>query len=315
MKRKKIMKSLLVAAAIGLAFTACKKKSDTTPAIDDAAQQALSASDQSRVETESNQSLDEANAALDGISSTRSATSFPCNATVDSSAKAAGLIKLHYNGNNCANTKSRTGEIDIQLPYNSSTNTVTRWSVAGSSITLTYINFKVTYLSDNKSLTFNGTHSVTNVNGGRLINITAGNPIVHKVRANMQLTFDDGTQRTWSAARTRTFSIANNIISTQITGDTTINSYTNVSMWGINRAGESFVISITTPVVENILGGTCLYEPLSGVRVHRKITRELTVTYGVDASGNPVATGTCPYGFRLNWTNAQGVAKQVIRQY
>lgn len=316
MKTKTIMKSLLVAATIGLIFTGCKKTADTKPDIaDDLAQQSLSATDQSRIESESNQSLDDVNSVIDGISATRSVASFACNVTIDSSLASTGFIKLTFNGNNCANTKSRTGVISVQLPYNSVTQTVTKWHVAGSTITLTYLNYKVTNLSDNKSLTFNGTHSVTNVNGGRLINITPGNPIVHKIRAGMQLTFDDGTQRTWSVARTRTFSIASNILSTQLTGDTTINNYSNVAMWGINRAGENFSISITTPVIENIFGGTCLYKPLSGVRVHHKAAREITVTYGVDANGVAEAPGNCPYGYKFNWTNANGVAKQVIKQY
>ncbi len=316
MKTKKIMKYLMVAAIIGFIFTGCKKKETTAPtAVDDSAKQSTSASDQSNVENESGKSLDDANAAMDGNSALRTGTSL-CNVTIDSTAKSTGLIVLTYTGINCDNTRSRSGSISIQLPYNSisASPVVTGWHNAGATITLTYNNYKVTNLSDNKSLTFNGTHSVTNVNGGRIITMTSGTSIVHKISGDMFLTFDDGTQRTWSVRRTRTFSNVGGVVSTTLTGDNTINGNINVAMWGTNRVGESFSVSIPTPIVVNIAGSSCLYKPLSGVRIHHGLAHELTITYGVDASGNAVSS-VCPYGFKLNWTNAQGVAKEVIRMY
>lgn len=322
MKTKKTIKHLvdaaLVAAIMGLIFTGCKKSSNSTVSpVDDSPAQALSASDQSRVEDETNQSMDDVNSAIEGVSTTRSAQAFSfascAHITIDSTSAATGLIVLNYNGNNCANTKFRLGSISVQLPYINGA--VVRWHNQGASITLTFNNYKVTRLSDNKSITLNGTHTITNVSGDVIATITPGSPRIHKIRANMQLTFDDGTNRTWQAARTRTFNIANNIITDQITGDTTVSNYNNVAMWGVNRAGTSFYTSIPTPVVENILGGTCLlYKPLVGVRVHNGIAHPITVTYGVDTNGNPVTSG-CPYGYKANWTNGQGVAKQIIVSY
>jgi hypothetical protein len=311
------MKFILVAATIGLTFTACKKNEDMNPATpaDDMAQQLQSAADQTKAENESNKSLDEVSSIIDGISQTKSMQTVGCNVTIDSSNAATGLITLTFNGTNCDATRSRTGVITVQLPYNSNTQTVTRWHEAGCTLTLTFVNFAVTTLSDNKTFTFNGTHTVTNVSGGRLAEITSGTPLVHKIRANMQLTFDDGTTRTWGAARVRTFTLSNNVLSTQVVGDTAVSGYSNVAEWGINRAGENFACSITTPVVIDLQGGSCLNKPLSGVRVHHRLTHEITVTYGVDANGTPVSSGTCPYGFKANWINAHGVAKEVVRSY
>lgn len=316
MKTNRTMKFILVAATIGLTFTACKKNEDATPiTADDMLQQSQSAADQTRMENESNSSMDEVSSIVDGIGQVKSMQTIGCNVIVDSSAAATGLITLTFNGTNCDATRSRTGVITVQLPYNNNTQTVTRWHEVGCTLTLTYINFAVTRLSDNKTFTFNGTHSVTNVNGGRLAEITSGSPIVHKVRANMQLTFDDGTSRTWSAARVRTFTLSNNVLSTSVVGDTAVSGYSSVAEWGINRAGENFACSITTPVVVNLAGSTCLNKPLSGVRVHHRLVHEITVTYGVDANGNAVTNGDCPYGFKANWTNAHGVAKQVVKAY
>ncbi len=311
--KKIIFKSIVAILFSAILITGCKKDKEAIAPADDMQQQSIAANDQSNVENESNLCLDDANSTLQGISTTRDMQSFSfCNITVDSSQKAIGIIVLTYTGSNCNNTRSRSGSITIQLPYINGE--VIKWREIGSEITLTFNNYKVTNLSDGKSLIFNGTHSVVNVNGGLLINITAGNPIVHKIRANMILTFDDGTSRTWGAARTRTFTAANNIVSVSVAGDTTIDNYSNVAMWGINRHGASFDIAITTPVVYDVFGGSCLFKPLSGVRVHHKLAHEITVTYGVDANGNPETSG-CPYGFKANWINGQGVAKEVIKPY
>ncbi len=317
MKNQKLIFRSFVAIIFAFSvITGCKKKDDVVApvAVDDAALQTESANDQSNVENESNLAMDDANTALQGVSATRDMESFNfCNITIDSSQMATGLIVLTYTGNNCDNTRLRSGSISIQLPYINGA--VKRWKVLGAEVTLTFNNYKVTRLSDNKSLTLNGTHSVTNVNGGLIPDLlTVATPIVHKIRANMVLTFDDQTNRTWGAARIRTFSIANNIISCAVTGDTAINSYTNVAMWGTNRHGDSFSISIPTAVVFNVYGGTCLHKPLSGVRVLNKLTHEITVTYGVDVNGAAVTSG-CPYGWKANWINGQGVAKQIVRSY
>ena len=316
METKKIISRIVIAMLFACAvITGCKKSDDATgpKPMDDMLQQSESANDQSRVENESNLCMDDANTALQGVSTTRDMESFSfCNIIIDSSQKAVGIIVLNYVGNNCANTRLRSGSITIQLPYINGV--VTRFKEVGAMVMLTFNNYKVIDLSNGKSLTFNGTHSITNVNGGLLINITSGNPIVHKIRANMELTFDDGTNRTWGAARTRTFTVANNIVSASVTGDTTIDNYNNIAMWGTNRNGVSFDIAITTPVVYDIFGGSCLFKPYSGVRVHYKLAHVITVTYGVDANGDAVTSG-CPYGFRANWINGQGVAKQIVKSY
>ena len=127
----------------------------------------------------------------------------------------------------------------------------------------------------------------------------------------MQITFDNNTTRTWNIDRTRSISRTNNITSVTITGNATQNGISNVATWGINRRGDSFTISIPTPVV---LNSSCNFHAISGVRVHYGIARVLTVTYGVDASGNIVTSG-CPYGYRLNWINHNGNPVQIVVSY
>ncbi|QQR94488.1 MAG: hypothetical protein IPJ93_11760 [Bacteroidota bacterium] len=50
------------------------------------------------------------------------------------------------------------------------------------------------------------------------------------------------------------------------------------------------------------------------MRVHHGVVRELTVTFGVDQQGNAQTSG-CPYGYKLNWTSANGKAHQIVRSY
>jgi len=310
MKTKELLKFVIVATIIGGFYTSCKKSDSTTPTptttADDSQTQQQSASDQLNAENESNQSLDDANIALNGTSTLRS-PSLITNATIDSSMKAMGMITITYSGTSADGTRSRSGSISIQI------DTAKKWHTAGSTVTITFINYKVTKLSTNKSITFNGNHTITNVNGGTVATITTNTPVVHKIRGNDTITFDDGTQRTWSVARKRTFNLVGSIIAETLSGDTTVSGHTNVAMWGKNRANEDFYVSTTTPLTFDVYNSSCMFKPI-GVRVFYGALRTLTVTYGVDQSGAVVTSG-CPYGYKLNWINAAGTAKEVILSY
>lgn len=236
----------------------------------------------------------------------------PCGATVDTTLISQGQVTVTYNGANCNGTRTRTGSIVLQLPYDAGTGVVTPWSDAGSTFTITYNAFQVTSVSTGKSITFNGTRTITNVSGGLVdASSTFTTPIVHHVTGIMQMTFDNGTSRTWNSDRTRTIARTNGVTTITITGNATQGGYSNVGMWGINRLGNTFYVSIDSPVV---LSSTCDYNPVSGIRIHHGVIRELTVTYGVDVSGNLVTSG-CPYGFKLNWTDRNGNPKQAVISY
>lgn len=311
-----IFKSIIAVAFAVLIIAGCKKEEEApvVPPVTSAenASQTTRASDQSNTENESNQAMDEANSAMGEVSTTRSVQS--CGMTIDSTYKASGKLILNYDGTSCSG-KIRTGSITIQLPF--SNGIITTWSTIGATATLTFNNYKVTYVSNNKSLTFNGTHSVTNVNGGGWLQLYFGTPIVHKVRANMQLTFDDGTTRTWMAAEKRTLSYNNvtEVLKASTIGDTTLGGHVSVAFWGVNRIGESFIIDMPTAFSYDINNPitNCIYKPLTGVIVHYGVVHSLTLTYGVDASG--YATTSCPFGYKFSWTDGNGANQQIILPY
>ncbi len=319
--RKIIFRTVLAILFAGFVITGCKKKSDpveVTP-IDDAAQQTQSAADQAKVENESDQAMDDCNSALQGVSTTRGMEALPCGATINAIDSATGKIILNYDGTTICNGKIRSGSITIQLPHNGTQ--VTGWHTALAKVTFTFNDYKVTRQVDQKSITFNGTHTIINQSGGVVSDLkSVSDPsmqVIHKIKANMSLKFDDNTNSvSWGTQRMKVYnSPTMGVIQVSEVGDSSITTFPQInylSMWGTNRAGESFKITTPAPIVYYVYG-QCLYKPLSGKRVHLGVAHEITVTYGVDANGNAM-TG-CPTDWKANWTNAQGVAKLIIVPY
>ena len=88
------------------------------------------------------------------------------------------------------------------------------WKDQGASLTLTFQDLKITRVSDNKSITINGTHTYTNVTGGLLINLLILGTVTHSITSsNMSITFDDNTQRTWQVAKQRVYTFSGNNVS------------------------------------------------------------------------------------------------------
>jgi hypothetical protein len=223
-------------------------------------------------------------------------------------------LTINFVGRDSCNTiNHRSGSITLTLA-----NYVPgwKWTTKGSVVFITFNNYTVKRFFDGKAITIQGTKSFTNVSGGLISNLTTtSSPVIHEVRANdLTITFDDGKVRTWSVHRIKTWSMPNSAeYQVAISSDTTIDGYSNAVMWGTTRLGSAFTNQITTPIVANT---NCLwYEPTSGVHVINGIARSLTETFGVNSDGT-IYTGTsCAYGYKFNWVNASGVARQVVLPY
>lgn len=310
--KKTIIKISVLVLSLGLLFTACKKKTDTvTP--DDSSQQTTTASDQSNASAESDQAVNDANVVLGGSSTNGRLdgnAAVIAGATIDTSGYANGMYVINYNGNNADGTRNRTGSITLHR-------TVARWSVPGSVLTITFNNYKVTRLSTGKSITLNGTKTVTNVSSASYtywnLPMDGVTSIDHKVRGSLTITFDDGTIRAWSVARHRKVTRTNTFAYTlALSGDTSVSGFSSIESWGVNRKGENFYGSTTSPIV---FSTSCYGEPISGVYVHEGIARTLTVTFGVNADGTVNTSANCPYGLKLDWINAAGTAKDLVVAY
>jgi hypothetical protein len=297
---KSILKiSLLGFAIIALGLSSCKKNDSSENDSDDTSAQSQQAGDESLMQNESENSLNEVSAALTGSSMGK--TGSIAGATVVDS-PAIKTIFITYNGASADGRRMRVGEVKVQLVSGN------KWSDVGAQLRITYTNLRITQISSGKSITLNGYHQLTNVTGGKAF-VDAS--VVQTVRGEMQVSFDNATSRNWQVARKRVVNFNNGNYDITISGDTTVLGMNNIVIWGTNRNGNEFYTQISQPIVFN---STCPGKPVSGVKIHKKLAREITVTFGVDASGMPVS-GSCPYGFKINWTNVRNVNKTAVISY
>jgi hypothetical protein len=296
--------------AVFTTFTACKK--DSKPSTDSTTELATHADDQNQVSNQMDIVASEASLAIES-SATYSGARVQnppfavCDATLslDSNSNPRKAT-ITYSGTSCSGSYKRTGTVVVSMPAN------VQWKNAGATITVTYQNFKVTRLSDNKSVTINGSHTITNLSGGLLFNLPMLQSITHIVSSSgMSITFDDGSQRTWQVATRREFTYNNGIVLT-ITGNNSDGNTEGIAEWGTNRFGHAFMSLITQPLV---IRQDCAFRLTAGEVKHQGFGTA-TATFGLDASGNPTACpGTGHYYFKLTWTGPNGASASAILPY
>lgn len=214
MKAQKIMlKTMAGMALAGAFFIGCNKNETASLPSAQMNDQRIMAFDEARVSSVSDEIIAAANSVvtnskLPGFMNLQhllAGTYLPCNATIDNSAKDKGMWKIIFKGPNCEGTRMRTGVITLQLPYNPLTNVVTSWNVSGSTLAITYNNFRVTDIGAtdgvnvNHLLIFSGSKKIMNESGGvpgDPLNIKE--PLVQRVTGAEQITFEDGTMRKWN---------------------------------------------------------------------------------------------------------------------
>ena len=294
--------------ALLITFSACKKEND--PA-DSSTELKMHSEDQATVSAEMDAVTNEVNAAIesDGSFTGRSQNTLSiCGAdAVADTMNNPWKITITYSGNNCPGTHSRTGAVVLSMPAGA------RWKNAGTVLTVTYQNLKITRLSDSKSITINGSHTITNVSGGLLFNLPTLTNITHDIKSSgMSIKFDDNSVRSWQVARRRVFTYNNGVVVT-ITGTHTEGAHTNVAEWGTTRFGGPFVSSISQPLV---IKQDCNFRLTSGQVQHKRMAADVTATFGLNAAGvSTSCPGANPYYYKLEWTGAGGNSNSVIIPY
>jgi hypothetical protein len=322
-----VFKLAAVTLSMGLTFTACKKKEEdkpeetTTATSPSAEETAQSGSDNRDALSENDAAVSEANEAMSGNGRV-SGTSAPggnsqvgakgtlCGLTVDSAFSNTGVLKLNYNGTTC-NNRTRTGSIRLTLQ---SYTAGVRWKDPGAVIKIEYLNYKITRASDQKSMLINGTQFLTNVSGGNWVTLALGQPsLVSTITGtNLNVTFQDNKTAVYNINRKLTYTFANPVLTARAEGIGTSGNMNALENFGTTRDGDSFTSQVITPVVWNsTCGGGAPMQGVLKIVVPAK-SFDLTFTYGVDASGNPVVVGPnqCPFGWKLQWTaNSQSNSK------
>jgi hypothetical protein len=224
-----------------------------------------------------------------------------CGYTIDTTQRPQGILIVNFDGTTNCNGRIRSGQVKLTLQnYTNGT----RWRDVNAVLKVDFIDYKVTRVSDNKSLTFNGTKNITNVSGGNAALLILGfqNNLIHRVTGNnIQVKFDDGKTSIFNIARKWTHTWANNVYTVVGEGEGTLNGKNNLENWGTTRNGENFTSQVLEPVKWNSICGP--HKPISGkleIVVDSKDFSFLT-TFGVDNNGN-VVTGSCPWGLKVEWT-------------
>lgn len=298
----------------GLLFTSCKKESTkNNDATDNETELQVQTDDQARFSGESDAADNDANTALEtyggSYAGARPMSPYPiaCDAavTVDTASNPR-TITITYSGT-CLGPRTRTGSVVLSFAPGF------RWSTPGATYTVTYNNLKITRVADNKSITINGSKTITNVTGGRLVNLASLGNIRHTILSDgMSVTFDNGTQRTWKVARQREFTYNNGIV-ISVTGIAPSVVGTGVAEWGVNRFGREFKTAILQPLV---VKQSCDFRLVSGQVQHTGFFVTTTTTFGLNAQGEPVSSCPAgPYYLKIVWTGNNGQSHTYIGPY
>jgi hypothetical protein len=300
----------VLAISLSFLFTSCQKDSGTET--DYTAESSTHSDDQSRFSTEVDAVANDANVMLEvtgGFSGRgERVQSLICDAeVVVDTLSNPRTITITYNGTNCLGNRTRTGVVVISMAQG------VRWKNAGAVLTVSIQNLKITRISDNKSITINGTQTYTNVSGGLIINLLTLATITHTITSsNMSVTFDNGSQRNWQVARKRVFTYSNGIIIT-VTGTHTEGNTTGIAEWGTNRFGSAFTTAISQSLV---FRQDCNFRLTTGKVEHVTTHFNASATFGLDAAGNPT---TCPglgnYYMKIAWTGPAGNTHTAILPY
>ncbi|MDQ3844559.1 MAG: hypothetical protein M3342_11180 [Bacteroidota bacterium] len=302
--------SVLVLTALTIG-TSCKKES--TPKTDDpATEMAAQSDDEYQVAGETDAITNDINLIIESNVSLsgrmQNPTSLICDAAITAE-ETNGLRKMTitYNGSDCAGSRTRSGTVVFSLPSG------VYWKTAGAALTVDFQNVTITRQSDHKSITLNGTFTITNVSGGRLTDLLTQSSIIHTLNSNqLSITFSDGTQRTWQIARKREYTY-NSGLAITVTGTHTNGANTNIAEWGTNRFGIAFTTSITLPLV---FRQDCNFRLTSGQVRHDRQGASATVTFGLNAEGNAISCpGSGSYYYKLSWTGIGGNTHSVILPY
>jgi hypothetical protein len=307
MKKQAFLLPLLILSLV-VTFTACQKE-DTPP--EQAPEGATHSDDNSRFSAEIDIVSREAGIAMEGnigFSGRGNDIQSICDATiaVDTMSNPR-TITITYNGTNCLGNRIRTGKIVLSMPAN------TRWKDAGAAVTINFQNYKVTRVSDNKSITINGSKTLTNQSGGLLLHLAVSGPVTHIVSSSsIAVSFDNGTFREWQVARKQVYSYSNGVVLT-ITGNHTDGAVTGIAEWGTNRFGNPFTTIITSPLV---IKQDCSFRLTGGAVEHTTPNFSGTTTFGLDASGNPTGCpGTGAYYMKIVWSGPNNNTHTVIWPY
>jgi len=290
-----ILMSTIILVMTGIFITGCKKEKNKGNTADSSSLQQL-AMDEISEQAASDETLNDVSNLLSG-GNLKATDNLPCDATIDSTTVINDTITIHitYNGDPCNGPRIRTGQVEIKKHVGM------RWFQAGATVNVKHINFTITRVRTNKTITLNSNKTFQNVSGGVIRQLGNGvTSIVHRIWGTEQVTFSNNTSKTWNVTRQKTFTGTPRQLLVTVDGFGTAGEYNNLVVWGTNRNGETFYTQILQPVVHRQV---CEMDPVSGIKLHQvpADSKSATITYGYNSDNQPVTGDECPTKFRVDW--------------
>lgn len=299
---KAIYTGAIIVALTGITLSSCKKDKLEKGRNDSTAMANFTA-DEYAVEEATNQSMEDVEGFLGGQGGNGNLKSGnhlpPCNVTIDSTDVINDTITIYltYDGTSCNGKLLRTGQVEIRKRVG------THFIMEGASVNIRHKNFTITRLATGRSMTINSNKTFTNVTGGNIhmLGHNGFTTLVHRLEGSMNVSFDNGTSRTWQVARQRTYTGTRNNLVLTVDGFGTSGDYTNLVTWGTNRNGEQFYTQITESVV---FKQSCEWNPVSGSKFHQIPSADISalVIFGYIGT-EPITGDECPTHYRIDWQN------------
>ena len=289
--------AIILVSVIALTFTSCAKDDLSMGTADPATLEQLSADENNVENVMKDVESDITSFISNNNTGFKSSAWAPCNATIDSLAKANDSITYYitYDGLTCDGKRNRTGKIEIKKKVG------THWEIAGATLIYKYIDFTVTRVATGKSVKLNGTKTFVNVNGGHRWQVgTTLSLYVERISGKMQASFDNGSSRTWNVARQHTYTGTPGQHVLTIDGFGVSGNYQNLVVWGTERQGEEFFTQITQSVV---CRQACGMDPVSGTKIHQipSDSKSATIAFGYNTNNEPITGDECPTRYRVDW--------------
>lgn len=331
----KIIVGVLAILFAGLGVMGCKKSTSNNPDDQNAVLQNVDYNQ--RLQLESDAAADDANAVLagvpilngDGGAATNPDSLNKLVAGADSVVydSADQKLVIYYDNTTVVNNRIRSGSLSVQLISGNS------WSDSLSVILLTFTQY--TSVKNNSTIIINGKNVVTNLNGGVVSKLIASNQdsVSHQISTVIQgglglyVNYDTTKAYKCDTWRTRDIkyvntTIVNNAAVRQykytIHGDYKVESH-YVSWWGNTIYGQTFFNDIGAALIVydqsvDRAGPVSGQMSINGITI-ASIRQDLSITYGVNQSGNVVSSPTVPYGYLVSWVDLNGKNRTAVASY
>jgi hypothetical protein len=222
----------------------------------------------------------------------------PCDALVDVNSDANyTFVFLSFDSSDCHGAYTRNGYVAMEVPRS------VQWKNQNTETLLYFDQLAITRKSDGKKLTIDGTASFTNLTGGLMHMLTAGDSLSLLFRPmDLGVRFDDTQERICRGRKKLTYRVGTGL-EIALEGLSEVNGKLNVLAHGEDRNGDSFVVSVEAPI---IFSESCDYRLTGGQLSYEAVGTDGNVTFGVNEDGDP---SPCPgqgnaYYFEVDWQRA-----------